>query len=665
MKKTTLLIILLLSIIIKLKAQTTVSSLTEFQTIVKSSNLNITLAPGNYNLETDLPSGSRVIDFSGSNNTITLTGVYIKVPVGCIKESYLTITGNNNTIKDGEIEDTYKSGITEVTDFSSYNQDRANLAYGLGGQAVMRITGNENLVDGIKMTVRGSYPYGYGSIYGIGSDNVFGLDKRCGIVIKGIKNTLDNVELLQRAFGHGIYMQDNADQTLIKNSSVKGRVRATGELYQETNIYDLPFRSNYKLPLVDDGTTTPLPIDEYHSLCEDAYRMYGIPGSVTIENCTADKMRGGFRLYLGGPATVKNSTATDCGSSNYNLPANSGIITNSSGNFAYAPLSDFALGRNGYNAEWTIIPSPHATGPHNIIDIKGNNHNLIFHREDGPIDTTDRAIVVTGNNSTITNETEYKIVLESSTSGNTIHNCGGAIITDNGTNNTILTYENCEDIGSDSSCSSSADLIEAECFDLMTGIQVGDSSEGGSNIGYINPGDWVKFSNIDLTGKKSINARTASIYNGGYIEVYLNQINGTLIGTIPVTNSGGWQNWQTNSVDLSSFTDGVYDIYFVFKGTRTGYLFNVNWFSFSNETLSINPYEKESNVKIFPIPSENIIYIHSSLANNFELSVFDLSGKMILSERGNQIDISSLAKGAYILKGKTLNYSFMEYIVKK
>lgn len=415
-------------------AQTALSSLAELRVAVQQSNQEIVMAPGNYNLE-DLPSDSMNITCSGSNNIINLTGVYVDVPVGCVRTSYILVTGNNNTIIGGEFEDTYRNGITEVTDFSAYNQDRTNLAIGLKGAAVMKIVGDDNLIDGIKLTVRGSFPYGYGSIYGIGANNVFGLDKRCGILITGVRNIIDNVELQQRAFGHGIYMQGDADDNLIRNTLVEGRVRPTVELYSETNSYDLPYRSDYKLPLEDNAS---IPKDEMLSLCEDGIRMYSGTKSVTVENCTVKKMRGGIRLYLGSEGTVSNSTSIDCGMTNWNMPSG-GKITNSFGNFSYAPLSDFRLGRSNMDIEWTIIPSPHAMGPHNIADIQGDNHDIIFHRTPGPIDTTTRAIAVSGDFSNIVNESEYHIILESSANGNKIISSGP--VTDYGNNNVFLTSD--------------------------------------------------------------------------------------------------------------------------------------------------------------------------------------------------------------------------------
>jgi hypothetical protein len=414
------------------EARTTVnvSSLPELREAVQKDNQTIVMKPGRYVL-TDLPSHSRVISCSGSNNTIILSGVNVSAPVGCTSRSYITISGDNNTLKGGEFEDIYSSGLEEVTDFSAYNKVRSKLAKGLRGAAVFSITGDDNTVIGTKLTARGSFPYGYGSLYGIGSDNVYGLDKRCGILIKGKSNTIDDCEVQQRAFGHGIYMQKPADRTVIRNSLVEGVMRPSKELYLEADPEDLPVRSNYRMPL---SGNRPIPKDIMLPLSEDGIRVYTGGGSVTVDNCTVKKMRGGIRLYLAGSATVTNSTAIDCGNTNFNLPSG-GKIAGSSGNFAYAPLSNFRLARSRQDIELTILPSPHAAGPHNLADILGDNHTIVFHRSEGPLDSNLRPIVVTGDNSTIHNETEYSIILEATASGNTVVSLGP--VTDRGTNNKV------------------------------------------------------------------------------------------------------------------------------------------------------------------------------------------------------------------------------------
>lgn len=407
-----------------------VSTLSELRAAVQKSDQTIVMKPGHYVL-TKLPEGSQDLPCSGSRNTIDLSGVYVDVPVGTTRRSYISISGNHNTLKGGTFEDTYRSGLQEVTDFSSYNQDRSTLARGLKGSAVLRVSGDHNKVVGAKLTIRGSFPYGYGSIYGIGHDNVYGLDKRCGILVKGEDNTIDGCEIQHRAFGHGIYMQSPANRTVVKNCLVEGRMRPSKDLYEEKDPWDLPARSRYRLPR---SRNRPIPKDTMLPLSEDGIRVYTHGGSVTVENCTVKRMRGGIRVYLAHRATVVNCMAVDCGSTNFNLP-HRGKIRGSTGNFSYAPLSDFRLSKSNQDIELTILPSPHAVGSHHVADIQGNDHTIVFHRSEGPLDTDLRPIVVTGDDSTIRNETEYPIILQSSASGNTVVSFGE--VTDHGTGNTV------------------------------------------------------------------------------------------------------------------------------------------------------------------------------------------------------------------------------------
>lgn len=407
-----------------------VSSVTGLRSVMEKSNQHIVMQPGDYEM------GTQTFKLSGNNNTIDLTGAYFSWVVGKVGSGRMSITGNGNTIRNGEFEDVYYNGMTEVTDFTAYNQDRNRLAN--GGGSNISITGDNNRLVGFKMTVRGSYPYGYGAMFGIGKYHSFKLDKHGGIVIKAKNAVLDSVEVQQKAFCHAIFMQSPADNTVIKNCLVEGAVRPTNDMYKETDPQSLPYQYDYRMPFSIAGernrSEVPIPRDHVFTITEDGVRVYKGGGNVRVEHTTVKKTRGGIRLYLGSGATVKNCTAIDCGSTNFNLP-NGGTITGSSGNFAYGPLSDFRLGRSNQNIDMTILPSPNAMGDHNIADVQGDGHTIVFRRAPGPLDTTTRPIVVTGSNSTIRNETEYAIILAPSSSGNIIASRGK--VTDNGKNNRV------------------------------------------------------------------------------------------------------------------------------------------------------------------------------------------------------------------------------------
>ena len=210
-----------------------VSTLAQLREAVQKSDQTIVMESGKY-IITDLPANSRNFIISGSNNIIDLQGVHIEFPVGASSGDLFLVTGNKNTIRGLIHENTYQDGTGEVSDFSSYNQDRKNFAN--GDENPWAIEGDGNKVIGLKLIVRGSFPYGYGSIYGIGKNKVFGLQKKSGFKITGKNTLLDGCEIQSRAFGHGIFIQSPADNTTIKNTLVEGRMRLGEDLYQETKL---------------------------------------------------------------------------------------------------------------------------------------------------------------------------------------------------------------------------------------------------------------------------------------------------------------------------------------------------------------------------------------------------------------------------------------------
>ena len=393
----------------------TAKSLSDLRDAVRGSNQTIVMRPGTYNIES-LAADQRSFEITGNNNTIDMTDVRIEFPVNATSRSHFDITGTGNTFIGGTLVNTYPSGVEVITDYVSYNQDRENLAN--GADMHFRIEGDNTTVIGTKMIVRGSFPFGYGSTFGIGAGNSFGLSKRAGMQIIAENTVIDGISLTVEAFGHGIFIQEPADNTIIRNTLVQGLVRPTNDILAEGRG-SLPDMTDYR-----DSDGNSIARNEILSLAEDGIRSYSRSGSVVVENSTVKRMRGGIRLYLADSATVSNSVAVDNGNTNFNLPRD-GIVENSVGNFTNGPLHDFAAARSGQDLEITILPSPNAIGSHNIADIEGNDHNIVFHRAKGPEDSDEqRVIKVHGNNSTIRNETEYTIELDEDSSGNTVISAG-------------------------------------------------------------------------------------------------------------------------------------------------------------------------------------------------------------------------------------------------
>lgn len=128
--------------------------------------------------------------------------------------------------------------------------------------------------------------------------------------------------------------------------------------------------------------------------------------------------------------------------------------------------------------------------------------------------------------------------------------------------------------------------IEAESYNGQIGIQNVTCDEGSEAVGYIEDGDYVVYSNIDFeTGATAFLARAASATNGGNIELRLDSITGTLIGTCKVPATGDWQAWVDATCSVTGVS-GEHDLYLKFTG-ESGYLLNLNWFQFAKKATAI------------------------------------------------------------------------------
>jgi len=113
-------------------------------------------------------------------------------------------------------------------------------------------------------------------------------------------------------------------------------------------------------------------------------------------------------------------------------------------------------------------------------------------------------------------------------------------------------------------------------------------TNGGYDVGYSVDGDYAVYKNVDFTGVSSVSARLACDQNnggncGGTLEFHLDTSAGTLVASVTVPSTGGWETWQTTPASSVTAASGVHDLYVVFKAPTSGTtsLGNFNWFQFN------------------------------------------------------------------------------------
>jgi hypothetical protein len=138
--------------------------------------------------------------------------------------------------------------------------------------------------------------------------------------------------------------------------------------------------------------------------------------------------------------------------------------------------------------------------------------------------------------------------------------------------------------------------IEAESFTAQSGTQTETTTDtgGGINVDWYETGDWLDYSvNVATAGTYTAQFRVASANGGATLQ--LRNSGGTVLGSINVGNTGGWQSWQTISTNVT-LPAGTQTLR-LYASASTGC--NVNWLNFvsaSSPAFSVTLQAEAANV---------------------------------------------------------------------
>lgn len=121
--------------------------------------------------------------------------------------------------------------------------------------------------------------------------------------------------------------------------------------------------------------------------------------------------------------------------------------------------------------------------------------------------------------------------------------------------------------------------VEAETIAFSSGLSTESSSQGGMNVCLVSNNDYIRVNGVAFgVGANSFTASVASASRGGTLELHIDSRDSTLIGSLQVPPTGGWQIWETLTTSVE--VEGTHDLYFVFKGDEGDDLFNFDWWQF-------------------------------------------------------------------------------------
>ncbi|MFI3293015.1 MAG: hypothetical protein SNG27_00730 [Rikenellaceae bacterium] len=443
-----------------------VSSFEELMPYLKKSDVNVIMAPGTYRvtaadvkggkfpLESEVEEGRLkkvLLIFEGNNSYYDFTDVVIEIEsevwtkLDTKYREFINIQtlGNNNVIKGLKLVD-----IGEPTDGPNR------------GYVNVMLDGSYNRIENVEVNSTGSFPYGYGELFGKGGKNVINHHKHSCCLVRGYKNHVLNCRIIHNAYGHCLFMQA-ADEPLIEGCYIQSFMTTTDEILAQkggdAERVDYMTYFGYKIPSGYTIAVSEEGIRAYNGgdTMIDGVRYKRGTSNVTIKNCYVKNARAGVTLtHAVGRKYVENTTVIGC---ERGFCIGSGEIVNCQADCQYGPALgvDYANDR-GMVADITILPnadqSRSGNGSRHAAIIIGNNHKITLRKGVG-LCLTDQELLINigGDNRTIgmlnkdqnypasnieiINETGYPIIIDDNASGITGKTAGEVV--DNGSNNKI------------------------------------------------------------------------------------------------------------------------------------------------------------------------------------------------------------------------------------
>lgn len=133
--------------------------------------------------------------------------------------------------------------------------------------------------------------------------------------------------------------------------------------------------------------------------------------------------------------------------------------------------------------------------------------------------------------------------------------------------------------------------------------------------------------------------------------------------TWSVVNGTGSANIDVNGI-LTAITDGTVEV--TATANDASGITGTATVTISNQSLSVNENNAQ-NISIYPNPVQSQLFVELGDIEITEVSIFDVSGKVIklINLNASKVDVSDLKQGIYFLKVSSINGAFTERFIKQ
>ncbi|MFF5115014.1 ThuA domain-containing protein [Streptosporangium sp. NPDC000509] len=120
-----------------------------------------------------------------------------------------------------------------------------------------------------------------------------------------------------------------------------------------------------------------------------------------------------------------------------------------------------------------------------------------------------------------------------------------------------------------------------------------DPQGGAQSIGFTTDGDFWSYTPLNLSGISQVRFRASSGGAGGTVQIKAgNADTGTLLGSVDIAPTGGWQTFQDVTVDLNNVPTTTGPVFFIVRkpasAANDAYLLNFNWVDFIGQGVTDN-----------------------------------------------------------------------------